>query len=56
MDKINKDIIILNINKGTLTFISGNKIGSYCNIPLDKSLYPSILLYDKYDIKEINEY
>ena len=57
LDKINKDIIItFDMNKGTLAFISENKIESCYNIPLDKPLYPSILLYDKYDTIEINEY
>ena len=44
LDKIDKD------------FISKNKIESYYNIPLDKPLYPSILLHDEYDTIEINEY
>ena len=57
MDKIDKDIIIsFDMNKATLSFISKNKIESYYNIPLDKPLYPSILLHDKYDTIEINEY
>ena len=57
LDKIDKDIIIsFDMNKATLSFISKNKIESYYNIPLDKPLYPSILLYDEYDTIEINEY
>ena len=57
LDKIDKDIIIsLDMNKATLSFISKNKIESYYNIPLDKPLYPSILLHDEYDTIEINEY
>ena len=57
LDKIDKDIIIsFDINKATLSFISKNKIESYYNIPLDKPLYPSILLHDEYDTIEINEY
>ena len=57
LDKIDKDIIIsFDMNKATLSFISKNKKESYYNIPLDKPLYPSILLYDEYDTIEINEY
>ena len=57
LDKIDKDIIIsFDMNKATLSFISKNKIESYYNIPLDKPLYPSILLHDEYDTIEINEY
>ena len=57
LDKIDKDIIIsFDMNKATLSFISNNKIESYYNIPLDKPLYPSILLHDEYDTIEINEY
>ena len=57
LNNIDKDIIIsFDMNKATLSFISGNKKESYNNIPLDKPLYPSILLYDKYDTIEINEY
>ena len=57
LDKIDKDIIIsFDMNKAILSFISKNKIESYYNIPLDKPLYPSILLHDEYDTIEINEY
>ena len=57
LDKIDKDIIIsFDMNKATLSFILKNKIESYYNIPLDKPLYPSILLHDEYDTIEINEY
>ena len=57
LDKIDKDIIIsFDMNKATLSFISKNKKESYYNIPLDKPLYPSILLHDEYDTIEINEY
>ena len=59
-DKINKNItIIFNTIKGNLDFIlddNNNKIEGYNNIPLDKKFFPSILLYDKYDTVEINEY
>ena len=56
-EKIIKDIfIIFDMNKGNLDFIMNNKkIEGYIGIPLDKPLYPSILLYDKNDKIEINE-
>ena len=44
------------MNKGILEFISEDKKESIYNIPLNKPIYPSILLYDKYDTIEINEY
>ena len=45
------------MNNGNLEFIldDNKKIEAYCDIPIDKPLYPSILLYDKYDSIEINE-
>ena len=57
-DKVNNDIIVsFDMNKGNLDFIlDNNKIEGYTNIPLDKPLYPSVLLYDKDDKIEINEY
>ena len=56
-EKIIKDIfIIFDMNKGNLDFIMNNKkIEGYIGIPLDKPLYPSILLYDKSDKIEISE-
>ena len=57
LTEINKDIIIsFDMNKGILEFISEDKKESIYNIPLNKPIYPSILLYDKYDTIEINEY
>ena len=58
-DLVNKNInIIFNAIKGNLDFIldDNNKIEGYTNIPLDKKIFPAILLYDKYDTVEINEY
>ena len=59
-DKVNKYIIIIfNTIKGNLDFIiddNNNIIEGYNNIPLNKKIYPAILLYDKYDTIEINEY
>ena len=60
IDKVNKYItIIFNTIKGNLDFIlddNNHKIEGYNNIPLDKKIFPAILLYDKYDTVEINEY
>ena len=57
---VNKYItIIFNTIKGNLDFIlddNNNIIEGYNNIPLDKNIFPAILLYDKYDTIEINEY
>ena len=53
---INYIFIIFDMNKGNLDFIlDNNKIEGYTDIPIDKPLYPSILLYDKNDRIEINE-
>ena len=56
--KVNNDIVLIfDMNNGNLEFIldDNKKIEAYCDIPIDKPLYPSILLYDKYDSIEINE-
>ena len=47
--------IIMNMKKRTLKFIIDNedKGESYTNIPLDKPIAPSVLLYDKNDLVEI---
>ena len=47
--------IVMNMKKGSLKFIiDGEDHGdSYTNIPLDKELYPSVLLYHKEDSVEI---
>ena len=53
---INYIFIIFDMNKGNLDFIlDNNKIEGYTDIPIDKPLYPAILLYDKNDRIEINE-
>ena len=53
---INNIFIIFDMNKGNLDFIlDNNKIEGYTDIPIDKPLYPSILLYDKNDRIEIIE-
>ena len=54
---INYIFIIFDMNKGNLDFIlDNNRIEGYTDIPIDKPLYPAILLYDKNDRIEINEY
>ena len=53
---INYIFIIFDMNKGNLDFIlDNNRIEGYTDIPIDKPLYPAILLYDKNDRIEINE-
>ena len=50
-------IVIMNMNKRTLKFIINNedKGESYTDIPIDKPLFPAILLYDNNDSVEITE-
>ena len=48
-------IVILNINKRTLTFKIEDKTESYTDIPIDKPLVPAIFLYDENDSIEITE-
>ena len=50
-------IIIMNMNKRSLKFIIDNedKGDSYTNIPIDKQIYPAILIYDQNDSIEIIE-
>ena len=50
-------IIIMNMKKRTLKFIINNedKGDSYTNIPIDKPLYPAVLLYFKNHSVEITE-
>ena len=48
-------IVILNLNKRTLTFKIEDKTESYTDIPIDKSLVPAIFLYNKNDSVEITE-
>ena len=47
--------VIMNMKKKTLKFIIDNedKGDSYNNIPIDKPLFPSVLLYNKDDSVEI---
>ena len=48
-------IVILNMKKRTLKFIINNedKGDSYTDIPIDKPLFPAVLLYNKDDSVEI---
>ena len=50
-------IVIMDMNKGSLKFIVDNedKGNSFSNIPIDRPLFPSVLLYDAGDSVEINE-
>ena len=47
----------MNIKKRTLKFIINNedKGNTYSNIPIDKPLFPSVLLWNKDDSVEITE-
>ena len=56
LNKIKDEIIIvLNMKRRTLKFIIDNedKGESYSNIPIDKPIFPVVLLYDKDDSVEI---
>jgi len=57
MHKNNELTIIMNMKKKSLKFINEeeDKGESYTNIPLDKPIFPSILLRDIYDSVEIIE-
>ena len=48
----------MNMKKRTLKFIINNeyKGDSYTNIPIDKPLFPAVLLYNQNDSVEISEY
>ena len=50
-------IIVMNMKKKTLKFIIDNedKGESYTNIPLDKPIFPAVLLYEKNDSVEISK-
>ena len=50
-------VIVMNMRKRTLKFIINNedKGDSYTNIPIDKPLFPAVLLYYKDDSVEITE-
>ena len=59
LSKIKDEIvIIMNMKKRTLKFIINNedKGDSYTNIPIDKPLYPAVILYDKDDSVEITKF
>ena len=47
----------MNMHKRTLKFIINNedKGNSFKDIPIDKPLYPAVLLYDQNDSIEITE-
>ena len=55
--KTNEIKIVMNMKKRTLKFIIDNedKGESYTNIPLDKSITPSVILYNNNDSVEISE-
>ena len=57
LKKDNEIIVVMDMNKGTLKFMTNNeeKGDSYRDIPLDKSLFPSVILYYKNDSVEIIE-
>ena len=54
----NEVIVIMNMNKRTLKFIIDNedKGESFTDIPVDKPLFPAVLLYNKNDSVEIVDY
>ena len=59
LSKVNDEIIIvMNMNKRTLKFIINNedKGESYTDIPIDKPLFPVVLLDNSNDSVEILEY
>ena len=57
MSKKDEIIVIMNMNKRTLKFIINNedKGELYTDIPIDKQVFPAILLYNQNDSVEINE-
>ena len=58
LSKVNDEIIVvMNMKKRTLKFIINNedKGDSYTNIPIDKPLFPAVLLLDQNDSVEILE-
>lgn len=58
LSKINNEIIVMmNMKKKTLKFKINNedKGDSYINIPIDKPIFPSVLIYDTNDSIEITE-
>ena len=58
LSAVNDEIIVVtNMKKRTLKFIINNedKGESYTNIPIDKPLFPAVLLYYQNDSVEISE-
>ena len=58
LDILNNElVVVMNMKKRALKFIINNedKGDSYTNIPIDKPLFPAILLYNKDDSVEISE-
>jgi len=58
LSKVNDEVIIvMNMKKRTLKFIINNedKGDSYTNIPIDKPLFPAVMLYYQNDSIEISE-
>ena len=57
MSKKDEIIVIMNMNKRTLKFTINNedKGEFYTDIPIDKPLFPAVLLYHQNDSVEINE-
>ena len=59
LSKVNDEVIVvMNMKKRTLKFIINNedKGDSYTNIPIDKPIYPAVLLSDINDSVEIIEF
>ena len=58
LSNVNDEIVvIMNIKKGALKFVINNedKGYSFTNIPIDKPLFPAVLLYSQNDSVEITE-
>ena len=58
LSAVNDEIIVVtNMKKRTLKFIINNedKGESYCDIPIDKPLFPAVFLFYQYDSIEISE-
>ena len=58
LSKVNDEIdIVMNMKKRTLKFIINNedKGDSYTNIPIDKPIFPAVILNDDGDSVEITE-
>ena len=59
LSKVNDEItIVMNMKKRTLKFIINNedKGDSYTNIPIDKPIFPAVILYNKEDSVEIIDF